>query len=251
MPSMPNNPDELLVVLADAEAKHPTEPFLRSRAMGGGPGQPIQHPGLPQGFRARSDLDVQALEHLGFIHVSGNAGSILTLSAAGRSRANVLRRAASETTGPATTQLDWETEVLPVLEAGRRAFVRADAVSGVTPAEIASERGVAVDDPALERAVYELIEAGYMVRTIDSDVTILPRNVRLTERALQVTAGWPTGTPLDTYDRLLAIVDERLEQAGTPEERTRWQGFRDGLLGLGRDFFVDVTAALAARQLGG
>ena len=54
--------------------------------------------------------------------------------------------------------------------------------------------------------------------------------------------------PGPEWCRLTAIVDERIDDATDDEERSKWENFRDGVLGVGRDVMVGVmtTAANAA-----
>lgn len=71
----------------------------------------------------------------------------------------------------------------------------------------------------------------------------------ITPDARRATGAWPT--PENTWDRLLAQVEERIEAATTEEEKTRWQRLRDGAAGVGRDLGVGVMTALIGGYLPG
>lgn len=64
----------------------------------------------------------------------------------------------------------------------------------------------------------------------------------ITDRALTATGAWPSTHTM--ADRLLATLDQRIEQAATPEEATNWRKFRDFVGGVGRDFVIDLAAAM-------
>jgi hypothetical protein len=64
-------------------------------------------------------------------------------------------------------------------------------------------------------------------------------------------AGWPTEAGPDLLARLLVLVDERIAAAESDDERSKWQRFRDGVVGVGRDVAADVLAALATGAVRG
>ncbi|HEX6664232.1 MAG TPA: hypothetical protein VF025_11200 [Gaiellaceae bacterium] len=66
---------------------------------------------------------------------------------------------------------------------------------------------------------------------------------------MQITAGWPSGAPDAAYARLLALIDEHIEEAASDEERTKWERLRDAVVGVGRDFAVGVLSAAAQTGL--
>ena len=74
--------------------------------------------------------------------------------------------------------------------------------------------------------------------------------MRLTEKGLQATAGWPSTQADAIVASLIAAFDERIEAAETDEERTKLAKARDALAGLGREVLADVIAVQMAR-LGG
>lgn len=71
----------------------------------------------------------------------------------------------------------------------------------------------------------------------------------ITERALRETGIWPNEQAM--ADQLLWYVEQRVNAAVSADERTRWTRIRDALAGAGRDFTVELAAAMATRSLGG
>jgi hypothetical protein len=72
---------------------------------------------------------------------------------------------------------------------------------------------------------------------------------QVTERALRATGIWPNEETAG--DQLLWILEQKVEAATTPEERTRWARIRDSVVGAGREFAIELGAAMAARTMGG
>jgi hypothetical protein len=66
--------------------------------------------------------------------------------------------------------------------------------------------------------------------------------MRLTEKGLQATAGWPSTQADSIVASLIAAFDERIESATSEEERTKLSRARDALLGLGREVLADIIA---------
>jgi hypothetical protein len=142
---------------------------------------------------------------------------------------------------------DWATDVLPVLEAVYVATGSGDADLGVSQKTINDVLGRQPDDARTARVVTMLVSGGYLDRTID---TFGSRGfVQITEKGLQITAGWPSGAPDAAYQRLLALIDERVEGAASDEERSKWQRLRDAVVGVGRDVAVEVLSAAAQTGL--
>lgn len=70
----------------------------------------------------------------------------------------------------------------------------------------------------------------------------------VTERALRETGLWPN--PEQQGDQLLWLLQQKIDQAATPEDQRRWIRIRDAIGTAGRDFAVEMAAALTMR-LGG
>ena len=81
-------------------------------------------------------------------------------------------------------------------------------------------------------------------RRIDS---IVPR-----ERGLQATMGWPTPGDAQSVgaDVLLRVLDERIAEASTPEERTRFARLRDAAADTGQNVLSEALGAWLARMTG-
>jgi hypothetical protein len=100
----------------------------------------------------------------------------------------------------------------------------------------------------------EPVRAGYLEETLGADQATGPLSSRLTEKGLQVTAGWPSASGEVALDRLLTVIEERIAASTSAEERSKWERPRDGVLGIGRDVFVHVLTAsvnAAAKHVAG
>jgi hypothetical protein len=148
--------------------------------------------------------------------------------------------------------LDWRNEALPVLLAVRDAMIRhrASPEGGVSQMQINEELGRDRDDPATRNALVYLQDGGYIsgVGSYDSDPS--PRFCVLAQRGREVVAGWPSGSIDALFSSLVAEIDRRIETTESEEEKTRLRRFRDSLLGIGRDIFVNVASAYAERATG-
>jgi hypothetical protein len=165
---------------------------------------------------------------------------------AGFERVELERRAAEAERNPdegGTGGYDWETEALPVLEAVYAASGSADVDIGVSHKTINEALGRQPNDPQTDRIVTMLVQGDYLDRTAFEGMG--SRFCQITEKGLKITAGWPSGAPDAAYARLLALIDEHVEEAATDEERSKWKRLRDGVVGVGRDVAVDVLSALA------
>jgi hypothetical protein len=245
--------DDLLIRVAEADqATRPDrQSFLVARGMGMR-GVHVQHPGLPAGFCARVYADIEDLIEAGYLRprYGPHGGSGFDITLEGIDHARLLKAASSNDTQDATSQsaghpLEWEDRVLPVLETIGRVYHTSHPELGLSIETLANEVGVAAEDEQLGRVVYELVQTGYLEAPIDTDQTLAPRFFRLTERGLQVVAGWPTEAGADLLARLLTLVDQRIASASSDEERSKWQRLRDGVVGVGRDVGADVLSALA------
>ncbi len=239
---------------ADEAHRPDREAFLVAPGMSPLPGIPITHPRLPDDFRC-AQQDIDELEALGYVRVTpmGTSGFTFDLTEAGIEHARRVRSSlAPKRDGESTTPnpFEWETRVLPVLQAVARASAEADPEIGVSVAMVNTELGRGPDDISTAIVLAELERAGYLEETLGADQVTGPAWCRLREKGLQVTAGWPSASGEVAFARLLAIVDERIADAADDEERSKWESFRDGVLGVGRDVVVGVmtTATNAAAK---
>lgn len=249
--------DELLLAFADADQAHrpAREQFLVAPGMSPLAGVPVQHPELPENFRCASQA-IDELEEGGYLRVEelGSGGSwVFDVTNAGLQHASRIRLAL--TTGQATEgggahPFDWQERVLPVLEAVGHAYSGATPDLGVSLAMVNAQLGRNSDDASTAAVLEELVRTGYLDETLGGEQLPGPEWCRLTEKGLQVTAGWPSASGEVALARLLAIIDERIDDATDDEERSKWENFRDGVLGVGRDVMVGVmtTAANAAAK---
>lgn len=100
----------------------------------------------------------------------------------------------------------------------------------------------------LQQAAVNLQRAGLVNIAGASGIRCL-RFTDVSERALRVAGIWPDEQ--QAADQLLWILEQKVDQSVTPEERSRWVKIRDSIGYAGRDFAVELAAAMATRQIGG
>jgi len=145
---------------------------------------------------------------------------------------------------------NWADNVLPVLEASYRVSLREAGEPYVTQDAVNEEMGREPGDVQTARALHDLWHADYVDDVLDGGGmgAFGPQRFTLTEKALQIVAGWPGFGGESLFSRMLAELDERVASASTPEERTRLERLRDGLVGVGRDVFTNVISAGRRRR---
>ncbi|MBS1878618.1 MAG: hypothetical protein JST31_03800 [Actinobacteria bacterium] len=139
---------------------------------------------------------------------------------------------------------DWNTEIRPVLDA-LNAAIDVNGTGYADSGEINSMLGRDTEDRATDRALTKLRDAGFIKGYRGAEGW---SNCTLEEKGLQIVAGWPTRPGDDTYDQLLAILEQRIESASTNEEKSKWVKLRDGFASAGRDFAIDLLSNLAAQS---
>jgi hypothetical protein len=178
---------------------------------------------------------------------------LIDVTPEGAARVDLLERAVAGGQGgggAAGPELEWATNVLPVLQAARQAAEAAPPDMGASQDAVNELLGRGAGDETTARVLHELEQAGYIRETLDFDQGIGPTHFVLTEKALQVVAGWPGGGADAAYERLVALLEEQIAEAATPEERSRWERARDALLSVGRDVLVELLAGAAGRAIG-
>jgi hypothetical protein len=115
---------------------------------------------------------------------------------------------------------------------------------------VVEELGPEADGYLVALTLDELVRAGFLDETMGADQLPSPASSRLTEKGLQVTAGWSTASGEVAFDRLLSVIEQRIEASATDDERSRWERLRDSVIGVGREVLVGVltTAVNAAAK---
>ena len=138
----------------------------------------------------------------------------------------------------------WQRRDFPVLrEVARRLDV--DPRSRVTSQEVIAATGLSKED--INRAGKWLSQAGYV--KADDRMGLIAGFIGVSPEARRLVGLWPS--PESAADRLIAALDTAVEQAHTPEEKSRRVKVRDGFVASGRDFAVSVAAGVLTGQLGG
>jgi hypothetical protein len=222
----------------------------------------LSHSGFDRLNREPPDVNRQDLEDLheqGLIRLQKEKRSmrgavqpfwqewLFDVTDAGFERVELEHRAAEAERGPPERGgYDWETDVLPVLQAFCTASESADTHLGVGDNTVNEVLGREAGDVRTDRVLTMLVRSGYLEVTVQG---MGNRYCQITEKGLQITAGWPSGSADAAYTRLLALIDEHVEGAASDDERSKWQRLRDAVVGVGRDVAVDVLSAAAQTGL--
>lgn len=144
-----------------------------------------------------------------------------------------------------TLEDTWFAIDLPVLE--KTVALLESQPIGLRDADVAESVGRPVDEVhrALHRLEGEYVEMRWLMRGPGE----LGRIVDVSPDARRVVGQWPSGESL--ADRVLAELDDRVEAAEDPDERSKIVKARDALTAMGRDIFVDVAGAALSRSMGG
>lgn len=137
---------------------------------------------------------------------------------------------------------DWNSEAWPVLQAVHQAQAASPNQIDVSQSQVNAQLGREADSFETDRMLLYLADAGYIESTATIDQLFGPMHMRLTEKGLQATAGWPSTQADAIVASLIAAFDERIEAAETDEERTKLAKARDALVGLGREVLADIIA---------
>lgn len=140
---------------------------------------------------------------------------------------------------------DWNSDIRPILSAVKEAIDKTG-FGHVEGSEINAVLGREPNDRATDLALSKLREAGFIEGYRGAEEW---SNCTLAEKGLQAVAGWPARPGDDTYELVLAILEQRIESASTDEEKSRWVKLRDGFADAGRDFAIDLLSNLAAQGI--
>jgi hypothetical protein len=236
------------VVVADMGRK---DTFMVSRISRYG--ARIIHQGLPKSESGRQRTmplhELEAMHDAGLIELEidspQNRGRF-RFTPEGEAHAHFLRRRGEGGTGG----LEWHTDALPVLRATHVANRDADEM-GVYQDAINEVLGRQPNDPRTDRVLFELEQGGFITGTISAHSGSGPTTCRLTGKGLQQVAGWPTGASDDLVLRLLTVLEERIRETTDPNERSRLQRLRDGIIDVGENVVAQVLAKVLTGQVNG
>jgi hypothetical protein len=208
--------DELLRALVAADLTlRPKRERFRVQRVDSHAGPLLSHSGF--GDREPPDFTLQDLEDLyeqGLIRLEKEKPSIrrgpavqpfweewfFDVTDAGFEKIERQQRTAKQSVGVGDTSsgsYDWETEALPVLEAVCAASGSADVDLGVSHKTINENLGRQPNDPRTDRIVTMLVQGDYLERTACEGMG--SRFWQITEKGLQITAGWPSGARRRLY----------------------------------------------------
>ncbi|MGD9737523.1 MAG: hypothetical protein AB7V58_18220 [Solirubrobacterales bacterium] len=104
-------------------------------------------------------------------------------------------------------------------------------------------------DQATIRALELLHQGGYIGGpTIDNSPA--PVFIEATPKGLEQASGWPGEDGNRQIELLLHLLDERIEAAATPEEKSKVKQARDAFAGLSKDVAVGLLTAYVTQISG-
>jgi hypothetical protein len=262
--------DELLAIFVRAERAGGTQ-RTRFRALPDlTTGALVRHPGLPgDGSDAPGVLhcnrqDIEALRDRGFLRLDKKQRAVpgigpkrsaeeweFDVTDEGFSRVAAMSSAAVSAPEGRVPGLAWATDVVPVLEAAYELTPASDPQQGVRATSVNERLGREPNDRETGRVLISLVDADYVIPVIDNvNQLVGPYSFRLSERALQLVAGWPApGSGDQLIAQLIAVLDEQIAGA-QGEERSKLERLRDTVLGVGHDVLIAVLADFAKRAGG-
>jgi hypothetical protein len=143
---------------------------------------------------------------------------------------------------------NWDTNVSPVLRAiGRvvgRMEINASSMAFGAPTEaVNAELGRQASDLRTALALKTLHDGGYIRGEFEGG-TLGPEYSLPLEKGLQIINGWPAQDREMAYEKLLAVLDERVASSTNEEEKTRWRELRDRATDVGQSLMTEVLAKI-------
>jgi hypothetical protein len=140
----------------------------------------------------------------------------------------------------------WDDRDFPVLQAVQRLTIEARTTDldpivaevGALPREVVSD--------SLNRLQEAHLIAGLYPATADGDPSDW-FDVRLAERGLRAVGQWP---PSDEHAAIVDALDRFVEQQLDPDDRSHAERIRAAVLDGGKDFAINLGAAVFARWAG-
>jgi hypothetical protein len=222
-----------LLVEADRRANQPSQFVLTYT---GGPFNAVivGHPGWPQEQTPPGAVLLDELADRDWVVVTSRDGKQrhFRLAQKGRDEWAAHERAAQPPA--AAVDLDWSEARVLLHDLYDMWLVNGAADEGIYLDSFYAE---AVDLKQTEALVRELCRDGYLDVTFNSADG--PRGVRPSSKTLKLEAGWPAGTGEAAIADLVQALDREISQ--TPEQskkRSVLLAMRDGVIGLGGDFFL-------------
>lgn len=194
----------------------------------------IGHPGWPQEQTPPGYVLVEEMVDQGWVAVTSQNGKQRTFRLTQRGRDEWAAHERAGEVSRALVELGWsEARALlhDLYELWRQSGAREE---GMYLDAVYAE---ALDRKQTEALVRELCRDGYLDITFNSANG--PRGVRPSPKTLKLEAGWPAGNSEAAASDLVRALEHEIAQTPEPsEKRSALIGIRDGLAGLGRDFFL-------------
>lgn len=146
---------------------------------------------------------------------------------------------------PHSISSTWESRELPLLAAVARAEQTG------TPADthsLANDTRLTTRDASMGlRALYDAEYLTGIDATTMSGPSFDLLDVRLLERGRRAVGQWPAD---DLRQVLLAILEQRISSTADPEERSRLERFREGVIGVGTEVVTSLLSSFLRHAAG-
>jgi hypothetical protein len=131
----------------------------------------------------------------------------------------------------------WRSRELPILQAVAEG--EQTGVDDITTEWLLDRTGLTPD--AVARGLGALLDGTYIDATDASTYAgSYFMGVGLRERGRRTTGTWP---PDDAYQALIQLLEQRIADSSTDEERSRWTRLLNGMKGLARDVGTNTIAS--------
>jgi hypothetical protein len=140
--------------------------------------------------------------------------------------------------------LDWNTAIIPVLEAAYECSGEPEGFADLGEVDVDAlnrRLGRERHDPGTTAALRSLKSSGY-VQVTDGGPDQVDgfRLFALTDKALQLVAGWPSTTGEAALAKLVAELNERIGAEPDEEKKGKLVRLRDGVLDVGKEVAAGV-----------
>lgn len=140
----------------------------------------------------------------------------------------------------------WATRDLPVLREACR-LTDENPGANVAAAQIVEATRLTADQ--VNQALYALRRANLLdAPDAYAESNVLTEVIEVSAEAYRLSGLWPDAE--SQADQLLWILEQRIQQAATPEESSKWVRIRDSIASAGREFVIELAAALTSRSMG-
>jgi hypothetical protein len=187
--------------------------------------------GWPDGVELPSGNQLDDMDHLGWIRITGYVGDLgRKFAVTTEGRDEWARQLSRQAHVPGHVDLSWDS-AKPVLREVYERYQEAGAPeAGIDLSFLLIDEDTARQNLAIIRELFrdgQLEEAEFAT---DQSTAARP-----TPKAMQILGGWPSGAAEDALNELVRVVDDEIEGTTDQAKRSKLIAVRDGIASAGRD----------------